>query len=190
MRTKLMIATLMVAAAGPAFAQMPAPSASQPLASNIQLYLEGTSTVRGFKCTAKTISAKVITDASNPADVAVSDLVATAKVVIPVAGIDCENDTMNGHLRKALTDKDISFALSDYTVTGSNVVLKGTLSIAGRDQAIEIPGTLTTDAAGVRVKATKTIDMTQWGVKPPSLMMGTMKVRPAVNITFDAMVKR
>jgi hypothetical protein len=31
--------------------------------------------------------------------------------------------------------------------------------------------------------------MTEWGVRPPTLMLGTMRVNPAVTIGFDVVLK-
>jgi hypothetical protein len=39
------------------------------------------------------------------------------------------------------------------------------------------------------VKASKVINMKEWGVKPPSLMMGTMKVKENVTVGFDVALK-
>jgi hypothetical protein len=36
----------------------------------------------------------------------------------------------------------------------------------------------------------QTINMKEWGIKPPSLMMGTMKVKELVTINYDLTVKR
>ena len=182
MKVAMLVGTIMVAGL-----------TGQPLDSNVQLWFEGTSTVRGFKCSAKTVNTKIITDAADAASSSIADLVSTASVTIPVAGIDCGNGTMNEHMRKALKSNEaaeILFTLGNYTVSGGNATLNGTLQLAGKENAIQIPATVASEAGGVRVKATKAIDMTQWGVKPPSLMMGTMKVKPTVNITFDVLVKR
>lgn len=165
----------------------------QPLESNVQLSFEGTSTVRAFKCNARTVTANMVTDAADAAAAPIADLVTKASVVIPVASIDCGNGTMNEHMRKALKASeaaDISFTLGGYTVSGGTATLHGTLTLAGKSNPIQIPATVADEAGGVRVKATKAIDMTEWGVKPPSLMMGTMKVKPIVKITFDVLVKR
>ena len=50
-------------------------------------------------------------------------------------------------------------------------------------------GALTLALAGtLRVRGSKPVDMTQWGVQPPSLMMGTMKVNRAATIHFDVVL--
>lgn len=191
MRVGLLIGTMIAATAGMAAGQSPAPR--MPLESTAQLSFDGSSTVRGFKCTAKTVTMNIVTNAVDATSASLEELVSKASVVIPVAGIDCGNGTMNEHMRKALKateNADISFIMTGYQVNGNSATLNGTLKIAGKEQPIQLPATLTPEANGVRVKSTKAIDMTQWGVKPPSLMMGTMKVKPTVNITFDVLVKR
>ncbi len=191
MRVGLLIGTMMVAAAGTAAAQSPAPR--MPLESNVKLWFDGTSSVRGFKCSATTVTANIVTDAANASAADAADLVSKASFVIPVAALECGNGTMNGHMRKALkADQapEISFVLTDYQVNGSAATINGTLTIAGKENTIQIPATIEQEAGGVRVRALKLLDMTQWGVKPPSLMMGTMKVKPMVSINFDVLVKR
>lgn len=191
MKVGFLVGLMVAAAAGTGVAQSPAPR--MPLESAVQLWFDGGSTVRGFKCSAKTITTNVQTDALDAASAAIDDLVTKASVVIPVAAVDCGNGTMNEHMRKALKAKEnpeISFVMSGYTVNGTNATINGKLKIAGVENAIEIPATVAPEGAGVRVKASKAIDMTQWGVKPPSLMMGTMKVKPNVTVGFDVLVKR
>ena len=191
MRGGILVGTMVLAAAGAAMGQAPAPR--QPLESTVQLSFEGNSTVRSFKCTAKTINSNVVTDAVDATSASLADLVTAASVIIPVNDIDCANGTMNGHMRKALKAEqapEISFKLTSYEINGANATLNGTLKIAGAENKIQLPATVSPEATGVRVKSTKAIDMTQWGIKPPSLMMGTMKVKPTVNITFDVLVKR
>lgn len=160
-----------------------------PLEPTSTVWVEGGSTVRGWKCTAKQIDAQVVGD---PA-AGVAELVTGATVVIPVEQLDCGNGKMNEHMRKALqADKnpELEFALNSYDVTGSAATLKGTLKIAGTTKPIEIPATLSEQGKEVRVKASKQINMKDWGVKPPSLMLGTMKVKEVVTLGIDVAVKR
>lgn len=159
------------------------------LESNSKVWVDGTSTVRGFKCSATEMKSDVTKrDAGD-----LAALVEQAQVVIPVGKLDCGNGTMNEHMRKALkaaSNPNIEFALHSYDVTGSSAVLKGSLTIAGTTKEIEIPATIQQQGEIVRVQATAKIKMTEWGVKPPSLMMGTMKVREDVTVGFDVALKR
>jgi hypothetical protein len=153
-----------------------------------KVWVEGTSTVRGFKCNASEITSALVTSGTPE----IASLVDAAEVTIPVAKLDCGNNTMNEHMRKALKspqNPSIEFKLTSYKVAGSTATLLGTLAMAGVTKDIEIPGTVQQEGSLVRVKASKQINMTQWGVKPPSLMMGTMKVKENVTVGFDVTLK-
>ena len=155
------------------------------LAKESRLWLEGTSTVRSFKCTATKLDVAVTTNPNNSPD----ELVKSASVIVPVASLDCSNNTMNEHMRKALksdANPSISWKLNSYRVSGTSVVMSGLLTIAGKQNEIEITGSGVAEPNGtIRIKGSKEFNMTQYGVKPPSLMMGTMKVRDPVKVSFD-----
>jgi polyisoprenoid-binding protein YceI len=155
------------------------------LAKGSRLWIEGTSTVRSFNCTATKVDVNVVAEPG----VAPDDLVQSALLVVPVASLDCRNETMNEHMRKALKAKDnpqISWKMDDYKVDGMNILITGRLAIAGKENPIEIHGTGTADASGtVRLKGSKQFKMSEYGVKPPSLMLGTMKVRDSITVSFD-----
>ena len=162
-----------------------------------RVWVEGTSSVRSYSCEAAEVKGTV--DAVGEAfDVAKLDgAVRGAEVVVDVAGLDCGNGTMNGHMRKALKVTEhgaITFRLTDYTVTGegvnAQVRMNGTLQIAGQEQPVVVEGVASAAADGaVRVKGSHTIKMTDYGVKPPSLMLGTMKVHDPVKLNFDVVLK-
>jgi polyisoprenoid-binding protein YceI len=64
--------------------------------------------------------------------------------------------------------------------------MNGLLTIAGKEKEIDISGTGTVDGNGtVRMKGSKQFKMSDFGVKPPSLMLGTMKVGDMVTVSFD-----
>src|SRR5262245_32822711 len=70
-----------------------------------RIWVKGSSTVRDYTCTAKTIAANISTEpTASAADtpVPLERLVRSAHVSVPVADIDCGNGTMNEHMRKAL----------------------------------------------------------------------------------------
>jgi polyisoprenoid-binding protein YceI len=118
-----------------------------------------------------------------------------AEVTIPVQALDCANGTMNGHLRKALRAAEsptIRFRLNDVSEKGTGAVrMSGTLSIAGRENPVAIDATVARDAQGrLRVKGSKQLRMTEFGVTPPTLMMGTMKVHDPVVVGFDVLLNQ
>jgi polyisoprenoid-binding protein YceI len=74
--------------------------------------------------------------------------------------------------------------------TEGSVKLKGNLTIAGQEKPVTIDASLALDAGGaLRVKGSKEILMSEFGVRPPTLMMGTLKVRDRVVVNFDVVLK-
>jgi hypothetical protein len=51
-------------------------------------------------------------------------------------------------------------------------------------------GTGVAENGTVTLKGTKLLKMTDYGVKPPSLMFGTMKVADAVTVSFDLVLNQ
>jgi polyisoprenoid-binding protein YceI len=184
------VALAAAAAVGSLEAQS-APASRLTVSADSKVWVEGTSTVKSYKCVAKSIDATVQTGPEGSVS-NLASLVSKANVTIKTAELDCANGTMNEHMRKALKQTEqptIEFTLESYTLDPSGT-LTGKLQIAGQEKPIQFPVTITDDGTSVRVQGSKAINMKEWGVKPPSLMMGTMKVKEMVTINFDLTVKR
>lgn len=161
-----------------------APPVTATLEPGSKLWLAGTSNVKDFRCDAGTFASNVTSNGS---------VVAKARITVPVAKLECGNGKMNEHMRKALKLEEfpnVEYALTSYKAEGAKAVLLGSLTIAGTTKNIEIPATIQKEGSVVRVQATKVINMTEWAVKPPSLMMGALKVKPLVTIGFDVTLKQ
>jgi polyisoprenoid-binding protein YceI len=174
--------------AATASAQMSLPT-DLSLASSSRIWFDGTSNVRSFSCAAK----KLNLDIASIGDANPANLVKSASLSIPVALIDCKNGTMNDHMREALkADKNptITWKMSSYRVEGTTVEISGTLTIAGKENPIVLRGTGVAENGTVTLKGTKLLKMTDYGVKPPSLMFGTMKVADAVTVSFDLVLNQ
>ena len=161
-----------------------------------KLWFDGTSTLRSWSCKAPQMQAAI--DAEAAATAAVLDgrkAVRTVDVTFPVATLDCENRTMNNHMRNALNATQhttIRFRLTDYTLaraantTGS---LDGQLTINGQTRPVTVPVQFADAAGALRVTGRYPLAMTQWGVQPPRLMMGTLKVGDTVVVNFDLLLQ-
>lgn len=181
-------------------AALEAPVVDLKLAPESQLWVEGTSTARGYTCRAGEINGAVRTHAGSGA-VALAELgdaVLGVDLEIPVARLDCGNGTMNGHMKKALQAEEhptVHFRVTSHKVQlngaeEGQVEMRGELTIAGTTLPIEINGTATPGEGGaVQVRGSKEINMKDYGVKPPTLMMGTMKVHERVQVNFDMALK-
>ena len=119
------------------------------------------------------------------------------RVTVPAEGLDCGNGTMNEHMLKALKAKDhptIEFQLSSYTTSktadGVQGDLTGVLSLGGVKKTITLQGTATDAGDGqFRVVGSHQLRMSEYGLKAPSLMLGTMKVDDRVKVSFDLVIK-
>jgi polyisoprenoid-binding protein YceI len=164
-----------------------------------RVWVDGTSTVRAYTCKATSLQGNIV--AADDASLAIAELqkaVRTVDVTVPVQSLECGNGTMNSHLRNALKAQEnptIKFRVAQYDVVPGgahegSVKLKGNLTIAGQEKPVTIDANVVSDAGGaLRVKGSKELLMSEFGVRPPSLMMGTMKVRDRVVVNFDVVLK-
>jgi polyisoprenoid-binding protein YceI len=160
-----------------------------------RVWVEGTSSTRGYRCEAPSV-----TGAAQAPSVRLSELAAgthRGEVTIAVANLDCRNGTMNGHMRRALKADEhasIRFRATSVQVTPAAegpaaVRMRGQLSIAGQERAVTVDGTGVEEAGGLRVSGSTRLDMTEYGVQPPRLMAGTMRVHAPVTVGFDIHLK-
>ena len=164
-----------------------------------RLWVNGTSTVRSFECTATTFATEIDATTAGAAAAVLGGEKAVREVTVrvPAAKLDCKNGTMNGHMLKALKATDnpsIEFRLTSYTVgktaDGAKGELTGTLTLGGTTKTITFGGTASDAGDGqLRVVGTHEIRMSEYGLKAPSLMMGTMKVNDLVKVSFDLVLK-
>ena len=154
------------------------------LTTTSKIWVDGTSNVKAFSCTATKIDANIDAQPNtNPATA-----VKSASLVIPVNALDCRNETMNEHMKKALkmgNNPQIKWRMTSYAVEGSSVVMKGFLTIAGKENPIELQGTGSSENGVLKVKGSKQFKMSEYGVKPPTMMFGTMRVNDLVKVGFD-----
>lgn len=198
MRTVLSPLTL-AAAALVLTAATPAGTANVTMREGSRLWFDGTSTLRSWSCTADRIDATLT--ASDEAVITSTlegrKVAGTVQVDFPVAKLECRNGTMNEHMGKALKSKEYStirFTMQSYEVTKGSAVtgtIQGTLQLAGKTLPIAVPVTFGTAAdGGLRVTGKVPVRMTEWEVKPPTLMMGTIKVGPVVTVNFDLQLQQ
>jgi polyisoprenoid-binding protein YceI len=162
-----------------------------------RLWVDGTSTVRSFTCKASVVDATVDGAPNAIAQVTAGEKgVSTVRVRVEAAKLECGNGTMNEHMRKALkadANPVIDFQLSDYEVNrgvdGVTGTLNGTLSLGGVKKAIAIPATGKSEDGALRVTGSYPLKMTEYGLKPPTLMFGRIKVGETVTVKYDLLLK-
>lgn len=164
-----------------------------------RLWIAGTSTVRSFQCQAGSFDARIESAGSGAVAAVLGGEKAVSSVVVtvPVEKLDCRNATMNEHMRKALkADKNptVVFKVASYDLAKSTdgvaVTLTGTLTLGGVEKPITIdaqakPG----DNGTLLVSGTREVRMTEFGLQPPKLMLGTLKVDERIKVGFDVTLK-
>jgi hypothetical protein len=197
MKNRILQGLMIAASASVALAWTGTPDGLK-LAAGSKLWIEGTSSVRDYKCTSTALQATV--DAGADAVRAVlsgTKAVNSVQLVVPAKTLDCGNGTMNSHMLEALKAKEhpeIGFRLVSYDLAsgdaGEKGTLNGVLTIGGTDQTIAFPVQLVDGAAGaLRVTGKYELDMKDYAIKPPTLMLGTIKVHEKVTVNFDLLLK-
>jgi polyisoprenoid-binding protein YceI len=173
----LAAATLMYA--GPLAAQQ----------NTIDFTVSGNSTVRGWACTVK--GTAQVTAGSGAAARGFDNGVQSATLTVSVQDFVCPEAEMREHLLEAMRATEfprITFRLDGYDPTGQGAVANGSLTILDRTQPVSVPLTLAPAAGGVQVQGAIPLDMTAYGVEPPVVMMGLLRVRPQIRIEFTGVV--
>jgi polyisoprenoid-binding protein YceI len=162
-----------------------------------KLWVEGGSSIKAWSCKAGDVNAVVDGAPNAVAQVAAGEKgVRSVKVTIASEKMDCGNGTMNDHMKKALKVSDvptIEFKLASYDIArgtdGVTGTLNGTLTLGGVTKPVAIAASGKTEAGALRVDGTYELKMTDYGLTPPSLMFGRIKVRDAVTVKFDLLLK-
>ena len=156
--------------------------------------VEGTSTLHAWKMESPSITGQI--NAPTPDN---WNAPAKAVVTIPVTSIKSEHARMDKLMAEALKAKqhpEIRFELTSATPKSADarafvLETKGKLTIAGvtRDVAFDVQGSRNADGKYTLVGQAP-IRMTQYGIKPPTAMMGTIQTGDDVKVTFRWVVER
>lgn len=166
------------------------------LAPGSQLSFEGTSTLHGFTCTTSTMQAYIDVDpAYQTANLnSLAHPIVNVQVVIPVRSLKCGGELEN-NMYKTLNATQFPYVI--YKLTGYDVATetataskfsaatRGELTIAGKENPLQ----MTIDAARapdgvVSATAEQTIKMSAFGIKPPTFMLGTLRVGDQLKVKF------
>jgi polyisoprenoid-binding protein YceI len=159
--------------------------------STVDFNVSGTSTVRSWTCSAKGTIAVTPGTGSSPAVPGFANGVQTATVTVPVKSFTCPNPEMTQHLMETMKPEkfsDIVYRLEKYEIAGAQVQAAGTMTINGVSQPVGFPVTLKPSAEGVHVEGSTRLDMTKFGIDPPVVMLGMLKVGPQIRIEFKGLV--
>lgn len=174
----------------------PRPVLVQP---DSQLWLVGDSTLHAF--TSRTTSLDVAAEAETPATISLgesllaADNLRTFTLSVPVQSLKSKDAALDKNMYKALkadVHPTITFTLDRFdrristgTLPGVPVTVKGRLTIAGVEKSIEMDLQAIPGLADLHVQGRYALRMSDYGIKPPTMMMGAVRVKDLVMIHFD-----
>ena len=195
----LVLALVLAAAPVRGEATATAPAAVR-LGPGSVLWLLGTSNVHDFESRTTAPVVKLLRDASagDPTDVAALDAWLRAgglkglDLDVPLSTLHSERSGLDKNMLKALRAEQnpaITFHLTRARVGGASgdsiaVSADGVLRVAGRERPITVAGHLLRSEAGVWLNGSHGLRMSEYDVKPPTMMLGALRVRDTVTVHF------
>ncbi|MCB0717119.1 MAG: YceI family protein [Bacteroidetes bacterium] len=153
------------------------------VAEDSTMTISGGSTIHDWHCDAKVVGEM---DRAESGESAVPTAV---KIRVAVDEIECGKGVMNKKLRDALkSDKnpDVLFTLDTASLEGTGkLATTGNLTIAGKTKPVEFVVTEKATDSGLTYEGSVDLLMTDFDVKPPTAMMGTMKTKDEVTVSFS-----
>lgn len=159
-----------------------------------QIRIDGDSTVRKFSASAKLIElngkAKNVPQATSRLPWTPVEL----EMLLAVKNLSSGERTLDEHMHENLKSEvypQIQLKLTDFIFSETGkadspaVIASGTLSVAGITRSIEMHASLITEGPNLRIKGHKVILMSDFGITPPTMMMGALKTQDKIEISFD-----
>lgn len=161
-----------------------------------ELTVEGTSSMHAWHCKTDKINAYVDVDPGYTRDLTkVARPIAAVKVNIVVKTLSCGNSQMDRNMYSTLKAEENQ--LIKYTLTGYDLLTgsvsptsfaaktNGTLTIAGETKPIDMKISAERQGDGKALASgEQTLLLSDFGIKAPSFMFGTLKVGNEVKVKF------
>ena len=154
------------------------------LTSESALWLAGDSTLHPFTSRTSQLKLNAVLDAQEASAAPAKDVVQeilqqdglkTFNLSIPVEALKSGHSGLDKNMYKALNSREcpsIDFQMLHYEV-------------ACRQKAVTLEAALTPEPGALRVQGTYPLLMTDYGVTPPRLMLGAIKVKDEVVVHYD-----
>jgi hypothetical protein len=170
-------------------AAMPARAARLVLAGGSGLWLQGDSTLHLYHSTATELRASGRMDVAKPFP---QGAIEGFELVVPVKGLKSGKGGLDKNMYAALkADEfpDISFSLVRLAAEpgengGFSMKAEGVLSVAGQRRDIVLEAVGTGRNGRFEIEGKEPLLMTDFGVKPPVMMLGAVKTRNEVTIHY------
>lgn len=164
------------------------------------LELDGDSTLHRYSAKTHDLKAVVQVDAASAAATNLESVVRaghmrSVELTVPVKAITSGDGALDRNMWKALKSDQFQairffaewFEVRPPSVAGASLdlAMRGKLSIAGVERAIVMSVNAFRTPSGIRIVGSKDILMTDYDVKPPTLMLGAIKTANLIVVKFD-----
>lgn len=182
---------------------------SLKVAPGASLELDGDSTLHRYSAKAHGIAVGIDVDpsraavAGQPTDVEGlirGRFVRAFELTVPVDQLSSGEHGLDENMRKALKGdlyKQIRFRMDSYEVlapsaagTAFVIVMHGRLSLAGVERKIDVNATAIRLKESIQLTGNKDLLMTDYQIKPPTLMLGAIKTANLITVKFNATVQK
>ena len=193
--SSLLVATLAATAATVpmAFAQAKAPLA----VDTARVSIAGTSNIHEY--TASTTQVRVtqvrlapsVAGAEFWSEIVKPGAIEAFEIAVPAATLSSPKEGLDKNMHKALKVEkfpDITFKLARLEGASGSLRGVGTLRIAGVEREVVLPLTIEQRGNTLAVKGKLPLLMTDYGIKPPTALLGMLKTDPKVTVTFETVL--
>jgi polyisoprenoid-binding protein YceI len=166
------------------------------LKAESRFWIEGSTFATKFTCKVLSVDGHGQFDERGNSLGADSGRAAAGSITVLVANFDCGHKPMTKDLRETLkgdefpkiTFRLVSASLASGQLTGDGATAKavGFLTIGGETREVDITSTvIPQDDNQFRVFGSRRLLLTDFGIEPPTKLLGLIKVRNEIDVFFD-----
>jgi polyisoprenoid-binding protein YceI len=180
-----LLSVLMIAAAATSAGAQSINMSLDPVST---IRVDGTSNVHDWHATSSQITATI--QVGSPI---AESRVESVTLTLPVTSLKSGKGGLDKNLYKALKadqNPTITFVMKTYNATPKGdafaAAITGLLTVNGVEKEVTAEATVTTDGkGGLKAVGTAAMKMTDFGVKPVTALLGTIRTGDAITVKFD-----
>jgi hypothetical protein len=170
-----------------------------------ELWMDGTSTIHDWECRTSDVKLdlrRAKGHAEPPSGAAIEALIRGKafdglEVTIPVRTFRADRKGLEKNMLKALQSQlypEIRFRMRRYTVTSAEhadtlaLRVEGVLTVSGVEKDVALAARAWQGDGGEWVEGSEILKMSEFGIKPPRMMLGTLKVADRVVIHYHLLL--
>uniref|UniRef100_UPI0040476015 YceI family protein n=1 Tax=Polaribacter sp. TaxID=1920175 RepID=UPI0040476015 len=163
-----------------------------------KILIRGESNINKWQSNVEAINAKfTVNSLQKPSNFQIlqenSTFIETLIIKIKVTDIKSGKKLMDKKTYKALKSIECPYIIFTYAPNSkihlSSQIISGNLTVAGVTKKITTQITFNKERSTLTLKGIHSIDMTEFGVKPPQFLMGMLKTKKKIDIDFTLAFK-